>query len=343
MKNKKLSRSEFIKNVTMTGAAIGMVPGLSSLFNKTIPPANKRVGIIGLDTSHSISFTKLLNAETPSPEFDGYKVVAAYPYGSRDIKSAADVIPRFTEAIKKYNVEIVDSIEQLLQKSDAVLLLTNDGRLHLEQVTQVFKAGKPVYINKPVAATLKDTIEIFKRAKEYKVPAFSSSALRYVTNLQEIAKGKFGKVLGADTYSPATIEKTHPDLVWYGIHGVESLFTAMGTGCKEVMRMHTDGTDIAVGKWEDGRLGSVRGTRTGEHIYGGTVFIEKGAVTLGEHEGYTNILKVIVEFFNTGISPVNTQETLEIMAFMEAADLSKKKGGRAVKLETIFKKAEKRS
>jgi len=339
MREKKIRRSDFIKNVTMAGAAIGFYPGISSFFKSRPVTEGTRVGMIGLDTSHSTSFAKLLNAPNPSPVFGGYRLVAAYPHGSRDIKASVDRIPEYTKAVEKYGVEIVGSIDDLLQKVDVVLLVTNDGRIHLEQVIPVFKAKKPVYIDKPMTASLKDAIKIFELGKEYNVPVFSSSALRYVNNLQEIVKGKFGKVLGADTYSPAPIEKTHPDLFWYGIHGVEILFAAMGTGCKEVVRIHTNGTDYVVGTWDDGRIGSVRGTRTGQHIYGGTVYTEKGAVVVDPHEGYTNLLTVIIEFFKTGNSPINPNETLEIMAFMEAADLSRKKRGKAVKMETVFKKS----
>lgn len=342
MNGKQIKRSAFIKDVTLAGAAIGLSGSFSSLFGRNPAPEGKRVGMIGLDTSHSISFTRLLNATPAIPDFDGYKIVAAYPHGSRDIKVSVDSIPGYTETVKKFGVEIVGSIEELLQKVDTVVLLTNDGRVHLEQVKPVFQAGKPVYIDKPMAASLKDVIEIFELGKQYKVPVFSSSALRFVNNLQEIEKGKFGKVLGADTYTPAPLEKTHPDLFWYGIHGVEELFTALGVGCKKVVRVHTDSTDFVVGTWKDGRIGAVRGTRTGKHIYGGTVYTENGAIVLDQHEGYTNMLKAIVQFFKTGVVPVNPDETIEMMAFMEAADLSKKRGGVPVKLETVFKKAHKK-
>ncbi len=101
---------------------------------------------------------------------------------------------------------------------------------------------------------LSDVIAIYDAAKKYNVPIFSSSSLRYMESVQEVVKGKVGAVLGADTYSPATIEKTHPDFFWYGIHGIEILFSVMGPGCKEVSRVHTKDTDIVVGIWNDGRV-----------------------------------------------------------------------------------------
>ena len=238
-------------------------------------------------------------------------------------------------------VEIVSSIDELLRKVDVVLLETNDGRLHLEQAIPVMKAGKTVFIDKPVAASLADAVAIFKAAEKYKTPVFSSSSLRYSQGAQEIAQGKtVGKVLGADCYSPCKLEKTHPDLFWYGIHGVETLFTVMGTGCRKVVRMTTADTDAVMGTWDDGRIGTFRGIRSGKADYGGTVFGEKSIAQIGPYGGYNPLLVKIIEFFQTGISPVSAKETLEIYAFMEAADESKRKGGIPVSIEQVLKKAQ---
>jgi predicted dehydrogenase len=289
-----------------------------------------------LDTSHSTAFTKALNDPAAGPEFEGYKVVVAYPKGSNDIKSSVDRIPGYTDEVKKLGVEIVNSIEELLPKVDVVLLETNDGRLHLEQALPVFKAGKRMFIDKPIAASLHDTIAIFEAAKHYKVPVFSSSSLRYIPGAKEIAEGSLGKVLGADIYSPATIEKTHPDLFWYGVHGIETLFTVMGTGCKSVVRTYTDNTDLVVGTWHDNRIGTFRGIRYGRADYGGTVFGEKGITVLGKYSGYNLLLVEIIKFFQTGVVPVNPEETIEIFAFMAAAEESKQRGGTAVELEEVI-------
>jgi predicted dehydrogenase len=236
-------------------------------------------------------------------------------------------------------VEIVGSIKDLLAKVDVVLLETNDGRPHLEQAIPVLKAGKRMFIDKPIAASLQDTMAIFEAAKQYNVPIFSSSSLRYMASAQEIVQGKVGKVLGADTYSPAHLEKTHPDLFWYGIHGVETLFTVMGAGCKSVVRIHTDHTDVVVGTWNDNRVGTFRGTRSGKSEYGGTVYGETGIASIGPYDGYKPLLVQIVKFFRTGMAPVRPDETLEIYAFMEAADESKRQGGAPVTLESVLLKA----
>jgi predicted dehydrogenase len=331
---KEFTRRDFVKTASMGGLALSLTGNTKSLY-RNFSSASRKVGIIGLDTSHSIAFTKAFNSPDAGPEFDGYKVVAAYPKGSSDIRSSADRIPGYTDEVKKMGVEIVGSIDELLDKVDVVLLETNDGRLHLEQAIPVFKAGKKIFIDKPMAASLTDVIAIFKAARQYNVPVFSSSSVRYEKVTQEIAAGKIGKVLGADTYSPATIEKTHPDLFWYGIHGIESLFTLMGTGCKSVSRIYTEDTDVVVGVWNDNRIGTFRGTRSGIYDIGGTAFGEKANLSLGKEQGYNPLLIKIVEFFNSGVAPVTADETIEIFAFMSAAEESKLGGGKTVYIDEV--------
>lgn len=298
-----------------------------------------KIGIIGLNTSHCIAFTKALNSPTAGPEYGGFKVVAAYPKGSNDIKSSVERIAGYIEDIKKQGVEIVNSIDELLTKVDFVLLETNDGRLHLEQAIPVLKAAKRMFIDKPIAASLTDAIAIFDAAKHYNVTIFSSSSLRYIPGTKEISEGKIGKVIGADTFSPCSLEKTHPDLFWYGIHGVEILFTIMGKGCKSVTRVHTPDTDMAIGTWQDNRIGTFRGIRSGKSGYGGNVFGEKGILALGNFDGYNPLLVKIIELFNTGVVPVSQEETLDIIAFMQAAEESKLKGGVPIEIEKVRQKA----
>jgi predicted dehydrogenase len=341
MKN-SFSRRNFVLTSAIAGAGFTLTNSSASAFMRNNLGEGTRVGMIGLDTSHCLALTKALNDPKAGPEFAGYKVIAAYPTaGSSDIPSSISRLARITEQVMQQGVEIVGSIEELLKKVDVVLLETIDGRKHLEQALPVLKAGKRLFIDKPVSASLREAIAIFDAAKKYNVPVFSSSSLRYIGSAQEVVQGKIGKVLGADTFSPAIIEKSHPDLFWYGIHGVEILFTVMGQGCKSVVRVQTEGTDIVVGTWDDGRIGTFRGTRTGKHDYGGTVFGEKGEISLGTFGGYDTLLVKIIEFFKTGKVPVSPSETIEICAFMEAADESKLKGGVSVDLETLMQRAQK--
>ena len=332
-------RRTFLKTSALAGAGL-LTAGLT--FGKQeIKVANgRRVGMIGLDTSHSIEFTKILNREDTASDFGGYRVVAAYPHGSKDIESSASRIPGYTQQMRDMGIEITNSIAELLKISDVILLETNDGRLHLEQAIEVFKVRKTLFIDKPVAASLSDAISIFQAAKDFNVPVFTTSSMRYMSNMEDIVTSKsIGNILGASTYSPCTLEKTHPDFYWYGVHGVEALFTVMGIGCRQVSRVHTPDTDFAVGVWNDNRIGTFRGLRKGRTGFGGDAFGEKGIKSIGTDAGYAPLLKEVAKFFQTGISPVSPEETIEIFAFMEAADESKRRNGASVNLEEIRQKA----
>lgn len=322
-------------SIQLTLLAFLFLPGLAFA---QVDPGVLKVGIIGLDTSHSIAFTRLLNDSTET-EFQDLRVVVAYPHGSADIKSSVSRIPGYMKEIADLGVDIVDSIDELIERVDVVLLETNDGRPHYAQVEPVLKAGKTVFVDKPIAASLIDAIRIFETAEAYDVPLFSSSSLRFMENAQAIRAGKIGDVLGAETYSPATLEPTHPDLFWYGIHGVETLFTVMGTGCETVQRVATPDTDLVTGIWKDGRIGTFRGIRSGEHGYGGRAFGSEGIHDIGPYEGYRPLVSEIATFFRTGIPPVSAEETLEIYAFMEAADESKRRGGAPVSIESVLRRA----
>ena len=299
-----------------------------------------RIGIIGLDTSHSIAFTKLLNDKTAVSPLQECRVVCAYPKGSADIESSVSRIPGYQQQMESMGIEIVGSIDELLSRVDAVLLETNDGRPHLEQIIPVLKAGKPVFVDKPIAASLVDVIAIFDAGLHYDTPVFSSSSLRFSKPALAARNGQsVGDVIGCFTYSPANLEPTHPDLYWYGIHGVEQLFTVMGTGCQSVVRTSTASTDVVTGVWQDGRVGTFRGTRSGKHLYGGTVFGEKGQASTGGSEGYEALVLEIARFFQSGQPPVSSEETIQIYAFMTAADKSKQANGETVSLSDVVASA----
>ncbi|RWU10771.1 Gfo/Idh/MocA family protein [Pedobacter chitinilyticus] len=312
---------------------MGSLAAMSLLVNNQLMAAafkGKRIGIVGLDSSHAIAFTNELNANLANGTYKGYQVVAAYPMGSPSIPLNAKRIPTFTEEIKKLGVEVVDSIPALLKKVDVVLLETNDGNKHLEQAELILKAKKPLFIDKPIANSYEEALKIFQLAEKYRTPVFSSSALRYIPGIDNIDRTK---VLGAEIYSPAHTEPSHKDLYWYGIHGVEMLFTIMGTDCISVQTQHTTDADFYVAEWSGNRIATLRGTRKGVDGFGGTVFTDEKIITLGAYQGYAPLLQRIISFFETGETPVASTETLAICKFIDAAYQSRLNGGAKVFLK----------
>lgn len=302
-----------------------------------------RVGMIGLDTSHAPAFTKLLNDPAAPEELAGCRVVVATPQGSPDLQASAARVERFTQEVGDLGVEIVDTIDELVAKCDVVLLESVDGRVHLEQALPVLRAGKPVFIDKPLAASLVDAVAIVEVAQRRKVPLFSSSALRFSPGVQALRHGTqtaIGAARHAETTGPCAHEPTHPDLFWYGIHGIEALFTVMGPECVAVRRTQASATtDEVEGRWSGGRTGLFRGDVTGKAAFGGVVTGPQGERRLGEFGGYRPLVVEIVKFFRSGTPPVDPQETLAIMAFMAAADESKRRGGAEVDLTAVLDQA----
>ena len=298
----------------------------------TLAFAEIKVGIIGTDTSHVPAFTRLLNDPSRPDHVPGAKVVAAYPGGSDDVESSYTRVKKYAAELRdEWGVEIVDDIPTLCSKVDAILLESVDGRKHLEQVKPVFEAGKPVFIDKPLAASLEDVWEIARLGKKHQVPWFSASSLRYV---DAVADAKVEGLRGAATWGPASIHPTHHlDLSWYAVHPIELLYTMMGPGCVSVHRTHTAGADVIVGLWKDGRIGTVRGIREGKRGYGVIAYGEDDIKSSSRAGGaYARLLVRVVEFFRTGEPPVPNDVTIEIFSFMDAALRSKDRGGAPVKL-----------
>ena len=293
-----------------------------------------KLGIIGTDTSHATAFTKLLNDTLAADHVCGAKVVAAYKGGSPDIEeSAKETDANANEIQKKWGVTIVSSIGELCPMVDGVLLESVDGRPHLAQFREAVKCGKPVFIDKPLASTLEDAKAIASLAAEAHVAWFSASALRF----SEVQDMKSSDVTGAIVWAPGPMEPHHQlDLTWYGIHGVEMLYTILGTGCVEVSRVSSASEDVVTGRWADGRLGVVHLERP-YGKYGAIAFVKKEKIDSRPdvRVSYVPLVKKIVEFMHTGKPPVANAVTLEMFAFMDAAQKSMQQGSAAVKLAAV--------
>jgi predicted dehydrogenase len=294
-----------------------------------------KAGIIGTDTSHVPAFTGQFQSH---PEWR-IKVVTAFKGGSPDLPTSADRVEGFAKTIQeKYGVEIVGSIEELLQKVDVVLLESVDGRPHLAQATPVMKAGKRLFIDKPLAASLEDARRIVQLSKETGTPFFSCSSYRFHPDIPRLRDNPgVGKVSKVQASSPFNVLAFHPDLYFYGIHGVEALYAVMGPGCVSVSRKAEDGADITTGTWKDGRIGVYYGPAKGEKVPMIRIWGTEGTTESTGSGGYEGLVRVIAEFFHTGRPPVNPAETVELFKFMTAAQQSKERGGAQVPLAELRK------
>ncbi len=298
-----------------------------------------RLGMLDFDTSHAVEFTWRLNhvEGTPAEQWvDGARVVIACPGQSQLMPER---IPGFTAQMKKYGVQLVDKPEEMIGKVDGMLIESVDGTVHAERAGPFLQAGIPCFIDKPFTCAVADARKILQLSEKHKAPVFSSSALRYAPEVVEyMRQSPHGKIVGAMTYGPASLSprpERNAGLFHYGIHAVEMLYTLMGGGCQRVSNILQKGSETVTGEWSDGRVATVRGLRSGATPFGFLVFGEKGVyhTAVATRFIYRELLKEVVKFFQTGRSPVPPQVMLEIVAFIEAANISGANHGRITSLK----------
>ncbi|WP_145949180.1 Gfo/Idh/MocA family protein [Paenibacillus sp. Y412MC10] len=298
-----------------------------------------KIAIIGLDTSHAPLFAELLNNPDHPHHVRGGKVTAAYPGGSPDFELSIGRVDKFTAEVRDNSgVPIVQSIQEAAENADAILLLSVDGRVHLEQFRQIVPYGKPVFIDKPFAVTTRDAKAMYRLAQEHGIPLMSCSSVRWSEGLgRALDSADQGNIIGVDTYGPMELQSTQPGFYWYGIHAADMLYRSMGKGCKEVTVTTNTDHDLAVGVWEDGRVGTLRGNRKGNRRFGALIHREQGTEHVDVYADgkpyYASMMEEVIRMFQTGAAPIDLTETLEVIAFLEAANESRETG-RTVKLDT---------
>ncbi len=294
-----------------------------------------RLGMIGLDTSHTEDFAARLNEPSAAGHVPGGRIVVGFPGGSPDFGRSAERVEGYTRLLReKYGVTMLASPREVAEQSDAVLHTSVDGRVHLEQFRQIAPLKRPVFLDKPFATTSADAQAIAGLAREHGTPLFSSSSLRFAGALQSaLASAEAGRIIGADFFGPMQLQPTQPGFFWYGIHTAEMLYATLGTGCRSVRVVSSADHDIAIGTWADGRLGIIRGNRAGNKTFGGTIHRERASQWVDVNAGRApdaGLTEAILAFFHGGPAPVALAETLELIRFLEAANDSRDHGGRDV-------------
>lgn len=314
-----------------------------------------KVGIVGLDNYQALDFTTQFHSPTAPPELRGLRVVAGYAGGSPEIEESVTSLPKWLPLLQEQGVEILDSVAAVADRADAILIMSLDGRQHLQYLRQALRRGKPIYVGRPMACSLPEVIEMFEIARQNEVPLFSCSQHRFVPGFRGMRNHpEVGEVTGCSVWGACPIDPLHPGTVWKGIHGIETLYTIMGPGCQSVTRASTGDADLLTGVWKDGKIGTYRGIRKGAVGHRAMVFGDKGispsgdygydvpvnwVAPHGEYWGYKGIAIQIANFFKTKELPVNPDETIEIFAFMEAAHQSTIRGGVPVELAEVIANA----
>lgn len=297
-----------------------------------------KIGIVGLDTSHSPAFTMLLNNPEEEGHVPGCQITKAFPGGSELFYDSHSRVPEFTRQMRDdFKIEITDSIEELAADVDAILLESVDGRQHLEQFKILTQYRKPVFIDKPLACSYSEAKDIIELANSADIPIMTCSSLRFAIGIRN-AVSSDEKVQSCHAFGPMALLDDYRDYFWYGIHTSELLFSIMGKGCSEVRIVQGGDYDLLTGVWEDGRIGTITGKRVEPFEYGCTLLTDKNERLIHAQRTipwYALLIKEIVDFFKTGKSLISIDESLEVIAFLEAASRSRAANGKAIKLKDL--------
>lgn len=298
-----------------------------------------KIGMIGLDTSHVAAFAKIFQHEEDPFYLPGAgRILKAYPGGSRLFSESWTRVEKFTQIMRESGAEIVESIAELADM-DAFLLTSCDGRQHLEQFRELAPVGKPVFIDKPLACSYADALEIVHLAERYNTPVMTASSIRYAAGVSSLLENP-QEITVAESFGPMPLPPDYRDYFWYGIHTAELLYSYLGTGCESVRSVHAENADLLIGNWKDGRVGMICGSRKSALEFG--IRLTSGSKhTIGIQDRsvshiYT-LAKHMIGFLESGKSPIDLRESLEIMAFLEAASRSLNDSGRGVKLNEFIK------
>jgi hypothetical protein len=297
-----------------------------------------RLGIVDFDSSHCIEFTRRFNHVGLSRDqyVEGARVVAGWPGTS---EMAPQRIDGFRDQVAAAGVQLVDSPTELIGRIDAVLILSLCGSAHLDRVRPFLEARVPAFVDKPFACTVADADAIVALAQSTGTLLLHVSALRCsssVTRLKEQIQ-RAGALRGLISYGPAKRDPFNPGLLHYGIHAIEVLYALMGPGCRSVCCTHAEGADVATGRWQDGRIATLRGSRAGATAYGVVAFCEQAVLSqpVSTYDAYTNCCHEIVRAFVEGRPLVPYDEIREVTRFALTALASEQAGGIPLPLGSI--------
>ena len=286
-----------------------------------------KAAIVGMDTSHAVEFPKYLQDPAMETEFrvEGMKVTRALrfetPFQNR---AGLDQRQQYLEGI---GVKVTEDFEEAVADCDAIFIEINDPSRHLEYFRKCAPLGKPVFLDKPFADTLDNTIEILKLAKEHHVRFFTGSSLRFDANIVK-AHEELPEIDLGHTWGPLGAAASGSSIVWYGIHTFEMLEKIMGPGAIAVTSVPDRCGVVCTVAYADGRRGVVELVRN-NYAYGGV--LRKGRETrmftfVGGKQLYHNLVADIGNFFRGTCEWIPLKESFEIMSMLEAAELSVRYG-----------------
>lgn len=289
-----------------------------------------RVGMLGIENSHSVAYTRLWQGDAaPQERVEGARVVACLYQGRTD--QDAEDEKKFLRQLQEMGVEkVVARPEQMLGEVDAVAVVSRAGNEHLALAEPFLKAGLPTFVDKPLATDLAVARRIVALAQEHGAPLFSASAIRYAPQVTEFQsrRDEVGAVRTGSVWSPAS-----RDLGFYGIHAIELMSALWGPGAQWVSAFHSDDKHLAWVGYDSGAVFAVHLVRYGSPGFGFTYLGEKKSGAVQVSSTYLPIARIMTQMFRDRQMPLNLEVCLESIAILEA--FRKSQDGAVIELASL--------
>lgn len=288
-----------------------------------------RVGLLGVNTSHASAYARILNEKQAVP---GARMTWVWGGELRaDQPDAATLAEKFD-----IPTVVTDPAERL-PETDLVLVVddTGGGANHVPLARPFVKAGVPAFVDKPMAVDIAEAKSLFELAESTGTPVTSSSALRFARELRENREqiDGLGKLSSIISVGPG-------EWYYYGVHAVEQLFAAAGSGVEWVQRHTWPDRDVAVLSYAvGGPTAVVQTLRDAAYRFHITMYGEHGhhAVRVADFDAfYTGQVTGAVEMARTGQPPIAPGETVELLAVLRAGVLSAERQGAKVSVAEVL-------
>jgi predicted dehydrogenase len=220
------------------------------------------------------------------------------------------------EWCEKNQIQASSSLEQLIENSDCLMVLApSNPEVHERLADLPLKSGKPVYIDKPFTPDFETASRLFQKAKQNDTPLMSSSALRYGKDLQKLYRGPLSK----DKANWVSVRGGGGSFWEYSIHQIEMLVMMMGTGAESVKQYVSGVNSLMLVNYADGRKASVNFI-PGHPFQISVQYGEEGECKVIDDMGgfFPEFTEAVLSFFDTGKVTIPHNETLEIIALVEA-------------------------
>lgn len=278
-------------------------------------------GLVGVNTSHADAFARIFNGTAgEAPRLEAGKVVSIWGGNEPERVATLAETHRIATTVSE-PAEMIGSVDAVLVVDD-----TGGGTLHAGLARPFLEAGLPVFVDKPMTTAYADAVALFDVAGAHNAPLLSCSALRFAVEI-EAAKDELAAV---GTLS--SIVSVGPgDWFYYGVHAVELLGVVAGTGASWVHRHALPDKDVTIIGYEDGPAAVVETLRDAAYVFHLTAFGADGftSVHVQDMMGfYTNTMQAFATMAGTGVSPLPREQTLEVIAILEAGNRSAERGGR---------------